>query len=161
MTILEVRNVSKLFGPGASEGAKLLSQGWDKKRLATEKGITVGVNQVNMEIKQGEIFVIMGLSGSGKSTLVRMLNRLIEPTSGEILVHGKDLRKMNKEQLREVRRKTISMVFQSFALLPHRTVLDNVEYGLEIQKVDKSVRTESQRSFGACRPQRLGRQAAK
>ncbi|MEK5058131.1 glycine betaine/L-proline ABC transporter ATP-binding protein [Paenibacillus shunpengii] len=142
MTILEVRNVSKLFGPGASEGAKLLSQGWDKKRLATEKGITVGVNQVNMEIKQGEIFVIMGLSGSGKSTLVRMLNRLIEPTSGEILVHGKDLRKMNKEQLREVRRKTISMVFQSFALLPHRTVLDNVEYGLEIQKVDKSVRTE-------------------
>ncbi|GAK41049.1 glycine betaine/L-proline ABC transporter ATP-binding protein [Paenibacillus urinalis] len=142
MTILEVRNVSKLFGPGASEGAKLLSQGWDKKRLATEKGITVGVNQVNMEIKQGEIFVIMGLSGSGKSTLVRMLNRLIEPTSGEILVHGKDLRKMNKEQLREVRRKTISMVFQSFALLPHRTVLDNVEYGLEIQKVDKSIRTE-------------------
>ncbi|MFD1136109.1 quaternary amine ABC transporter ATP-binding protein [Paenibacillus urinalis] len=142
MTILEVRNVSKLFGPGASEGAKLLSQGWDKKRLAKEKGITVGVNQVNMEIKQGEIFVIMGLSGSGKSTLVRMLNRLIEPTSGEILVHGKDLRKMNKEQLREVRRKTISMVFQSFALLPHRTVLDNVEYGLEIQKVDKSVRTE-------------------
>lgn len=142
MTILEVRNVSKLFGPSASEGAKLLSQGWDKKRLATEKGITVGVNQVNMEIKQGEIFVIMGLSGSGKSTLVRMLNRLIEPTSGEILVHGKDLRKMNKEQLREVRRKTISMVFQSFALLPHRTVLDNVEYGLEIQKVDKSIRTE-------------------
>ncbi|MCM3783639.1 glycine betaine/L-proline ABC transporter ATP-binding protein [Neobacillus mesonae] len=142
MTILEVRNVSKLFGPGASEGAKLLSQGWDKKRLAKEKGITVGVNQVNMEIKQGEIFVIMGLSGSGKSTLVRMLNRLIEPTSGEILVHGKDLRKMNKEQLREVRRKTISMVFQSFALLPHRTVLDNVEYGLEIQKVDKSIRTE-------------------
>ncbi|SFS39447.1 glycine betaine/L-proline ABC transporter ATP-binding protein [Paenibacillus sp. 453mf] len=142
MTILEVRNVSKLFGPGASEGAKLLSQGWDKKRLAKEKGITVGVNQVNMEIKQGEIFVIMGLSGSGKSTLVRMLNRLIEPTSGEILVHGKDLRKMNKEQLREVRRKTISMVFQSFALLPHRTVLDNVEYGLEIQKVDKSIRSE-------------------
>ncbi|MCM3127667.1 glycine betaine/L-proline ABC transporter ATP-binding protein [Paenibacillus provencensis] len=142
MTILEVRNVSKLFGPGASEGAKLLSQGWDKKRLGKEKGITVGVNQVNMEIKQGEIFVIMGLSGSGKSTLVRMLNRLIEPTSGEILVHGKDLRKMNKEQLREVRRKTISMVFQSFALLPHRTVLDNVEYGLEIQKVDKSIRSE-------------------
>lgn len=95
-----------------------------------------------MDIKEGEIFVIMGLSGSGKSTLVRMFNRLIEPTSGEILVHGKDLRKMNKEQLREVRRKTISMVFQKFALFPHRTVLDNVEYGLEIQKVDKEVRRE-------------------
>lgn len=142
MTILEVKNVSKLFGPGAQEGVKLLEQGWDKKRLAKEKNITVGVNQVNMEIKQGEIFVIMGLSGSGKSTLVRMLNRLIEPTSGEILVHGKDLRKMNKEQLRKVRRETISMVFQSFALLPHRTVLDNVEYGLEIQKVDKAIRRE-------------------
>lgn len=120
----------------------MLEQGWGKEKLAKEKQITVGVNRVNMEIKEGEIFVIMGLSGSGKSTLVRMFNRLIEPTSGEILVHGKDLRKMNKEQLREVRRKTISMVFQKFALFPHRTVLDNVEYGLEVQKVDKEVRRE-------------------
>lgn len=111
-------------------------------KAGKEKQITVGVNKANMEIKQGEIFVIMGLSGSGKSTLVRMLNRLIEPTSGEILVHGKDLRKMNKEQLREVRRKTISMVFQKFALFPHRTVLENVEYGLEIQKVEKTKRQE-------------------
>ncbi len=142
MTILEVKNVSKLFGPHAEQGVPLLEQGWGKERLAKEKQITVGVNRANMEIKQGEIFVIMGLSGSGKSTLVRMLNRLIEPTSGEILVHGKDLRKMNKEQLREVRRKTISMVFQKFALFPHRTVLENVEYGLEIQKVEKALRQE-------------------
>lgn len=142
MTILEVKNVSKLFGPQIEQGLQLLEQGWGKEKLAKEKQITVGVNRVNMEIKEGEIFVIMGLSGSGKSTLVRMFNRLIEPTSGEILVHGKDLRKMNKEQLREVRRKTISMVFQKFALFPHRTVLDNVEYGLEIQKVDKEVRRE-------------------
>lgn len=140
MTILEVKSVSKLFGPHAEQGVPLLEQGWDKERLAKEKQITVGVNRANMQIKQGEIFVIMGLSGSGKSTLVRMLNRLIEPTSGEILVHGKDLRKMNKEQLREVRRKTISMVFQKFALFPHRTVLENVEYGLEIQKVEKAQR---------------------
>ncbi|MET1167879.1 ATP-binding cassette domain-containing protein, partial [Bacillus velezensis] len=139
MTILEVKNVSKLFGPQTEQGLQLLEQGWGKEKLAKEKQITVGVNRVNMDIKEGEIFVIMGLSGSGKSTLVRMFNRLIEPTSGEILVHGKDLRKMNKEQLREVRRKTISMVFQKFALFPHRTVLDNVEYGLEIQKVDKEV----------------------
>ena len=142
MTILEVKNVSKLFGPQTEQGLQLLEQGWGKEKLAKEKQITVGVNRVNMDIKEGEIFVIMGLSGSGKSTLVRMFNRLIEPTSGEILVHGKDLRKMNKEQLREVRRKTISMVFQKFALFPHRTVLDNVEYGLEIQKVDKEVRRE-------------------
>lgn len=145
MTILEVKNVSKLFGPRAEQGVALLEKGWNKERLAKEKQITVGVNRANMQIQQGEIFVIMGLSGSGKSTLVRMFNRLIEPTSGEILVHGKDLRKMNKEQLRQVRRKTISMVFQKFALFPHRTVLENVEYGLEIQKVDKTEREEKAR----------------
>jgi glycine betaine/proline transport system ATP-binding protein len=145
MTILEVKNVSKLFGPRAEQGVALLEKGWNKERLAKEKQITVGVNRANMQIQQGEIFVIMGLSGSGKSTLVRMFNRLIEPTSGEILVHGKDLRKMNKEQLRQVRRKTISMVFQKFALFPHRTVLENAEYGLEIQKVDKAEREEKAR----------------
>ncbi|CAM3513027.1 MULTISPECIES: quaternary amine ABC transporter ATP-binding protein [Paenibacillus] len=143
MAILQVKNVSKLFGPGAEQGLQLLEQGWSKARIAKEKNITVGVNRVSFDIQEGEIFVIMGLSGSGKSTLVRLLNRLIEPTSGEILIHGKDLRKMNKEQLREVRRKTISMVFQKFALFPHRTVLDNVEYGLEIQKVNKSKRREA------------------
>ncbi|MEK3785754.1 MULTISPECIES: quaternary amine ABC transporter ATP-binding protein [Paenibacillus] len=142
MTILEVRNVSKLFGPNVEQGVSLLEQGWTKEKLNKEKNITVGVNRANMDIQQGEIFVIMGLSGSGKSTLVRMFNRLIEPTSGEILVHGKDLRKMNKEQLREVRRKTISMVFQKFALFPHRTVLENVEYGLEVQNVDKAERRQ-------------------
>lgn len=145
MTILEVKNVSKLFGLRAEQGVALLEQGWTKEKLAKEKQITVGVNRASMEIRQGEIFVIMGLSGSGKSTLVRMFNRLIEPTSGEILVHGKDLRKMSKEQLRQVRRKTISMVFQKFALFPHRTVLENVEYGLEIQKVDKTEREEMAR----------------
>ncbi|ANY74590.1 quaternary amine ABC transporter ATP-binding protein [Paenibacillus ihbetae] len=143
MAILQVKNVSKLFGPGAEQGLQLLEQGWSKARIAKEKNITVGVNRVSFDIQEGEIFVIMGLSGSGKSTLVRLLNRLIEPTSGEILIHGKDLRKMNKEQLREVRRKTISMVFQKFALFPHRTVLDNVEYGLEIQKVNKSKRRDA------------------
>jgi len=143
LAILQVKNVSKLFGPGAEQGLQLLEQGWSKARIAKEKNITVGVNRVSFDIQEGEIFVIMGLSGSGKSTLVRLLNRLIEPTSGEILIHGKDLRKMNKEQLREVRRKTISMVFQKFALFPHRTVLDNVEYGLEIQKVNKSKRRDA------------------
>ncbi|WP_106766731.1 quaternary amine ABC transporter ATP-binding protein [Paenibacillus faecalis] len=143
MSILQVKNVSKLFGPQAEQGIKLLEQGWNKERVAKEKNITVGVNRATFDIKQGEIFVIMGLSGSGKSTLVRLLNRLIEPTSGEILINGQDLRKMNKEQLRSVRRKTISMVFQKFALFPHRTVAENAEYGLEIQKVDKKKRREA------------------
>ncbi|ANS73443.1 glycine/betaine ABC transporter ATP-binding protein [Paenibacillus yonginensis] len=142
MAILELKQVSKLFGPHTEQGMKLLAEGWSKEKLAKEKHITVGVNQVSFDIKEGEIFVIMGLSGSGKSTLVRMLNRLIEPTGGQILVHGKDLMKMNREQLREVRRKTISMVFQKFALFPHRTVLENVEYGLEVQKVNKQERAE-------------------
>lgn len=137
MAILELKQISKLFGPHTDQGLKLLKEGWSKEKLAKEKHITVGVNQVSFDIKQGEIFVIMGLSGSGKSTMVRMLNRLIDPTSGQILVNGIDLMKMNREQLREVRRKTISMVFQKFALFPHRTVLENVEYGLEVQKVDK------------------------
>jgi len=140
--ILKVNRLSKLFGPGAEQGIQLLEQGYTKERLAKEKNIMVGVNRVSLSINEGEIFVIMGLSGSGKSTLVRMLNRLIEPTSGEVLIHGQDLRKMNKSQLREVRRKTISMVFQKFALFPHRTVLENVEYGLEVQKVNKAERRE-------------------
>ncbi|USB34058.1 glycine betaine/L-proline ABC transporter ATP-binding protein [Paenibacillus sp. YPG26] len=139
-TILEVRNVSKLFGPNIAQGIQLLEKGHTKEQLAREKQITVGVNRVSLDIRKGEIFVIMGLSGSGKSTLVRMLNRLIEPSSGEILIHGQDLRKMNKAQLREVRRKNISMVFQKFALFPHRTVLENVEYGMEIQQISKEER---------------------
>lgn len=142
MTILEVKEVSKLFGHNLEQGVALLNQGYTKERLAKEKQITVGVNRVSLDIKQGEIFVIMGLSGSGKSTLVRMLNRLIEPTAGQILVHGQDLVQLNKEQLRHVRRKTISMVFQKFALFPHRTVLENVEYGLEIQNIDKVERRQ-------------------
>lgn len=139
--ILEVKQVTKLFGSSAEHGLQLLEQGQTKEQLA-EKGITVGVNRVSLDIRQGEIFVIMGLSGSGKSTLVRMLNRLIDPTSGQILINGRDLLKMNKAQLREIRQKSISMVFQKFALFPHRTVLQNVEYGLEIQKIDVRTRKE-------------------
>ncbi|MBO9600419.1 MAG: glycine betaine/L-proline ABC transporter ATP-binding protein [Cohnella sp.] len=104
--------------------------------------MSVGVNQASFSIEQGEIFVIMGLSGSGKSTLVRMINRLIEPTSGQILFGGKDIVRMNAEELRQLRRRNIGMVFQKFALFPHRTVLGNVEFGLEVQGVDKKRRAE-------------------
>jgi glycine betaine/proline transport system ATP-binding protein len=99
------------------------------------------VNKAEFSIEEGEIFVIMGLSGSGKSTLVRLLNRLIEPTGGQVLFKGKDVVQMNPEQLREFRRKNIGMVFQKFALFPHRSVLANAEYGLEVQGVEKSKRT--------------------
>ncbi|MBI0577786.1 glycine betaine/L-proline ABC transporter ATP-binding protein [Neobacillus cucumis] len=138
---IQVRNVTKVFGK-SKMALQLLKEGETKQSILKKTGSTVGVNQANFEVEPGEIFVIMGLSGSGKSTLVRLINRLIEPTSGEVLIDGKDIVKMNKEQLRDVRRKKISMVFQKFALLPHRTVLENTEYGLEVQGVAKEIRKE-------------------
>ncbi|MGG3928222.1 glycine betaine/L-proline ABC transporter ATP-binding protein [Metabacillus fastidiosus] len=139
---ISVKEVSKIFGKNKKRAVQLLKQGKTKQEILKETGSTVGVNQVNFDVYDGEIFVIMGLSGSGKSTLVRMLNRLIDPSSGQVFIDGKDIVKMSKEELRNVRRNKISMVFQQFALFPHRTVLKNTEYGLEIQGVDKAVRTE-------------------
>lgn len=120
----------------------MLANGKTKKEILKATGSTVGVNQADFEVYDGEIFVIMGLSGSGKSTLVRMLNRLIEPTAGSIYIDGDMITNMSKDQLREVRRKKISMVFQKFALFPHRTILENTEYGLELQGVDKQERQQ-------------------
>ncbi|WP_027094416.1 quaternary amine ABC transporter ATP-binding protein [Cohnella thermotolerans] len=140
MAIIEVRQATKVFGPDPDSILRLLDEGWSKERIYREKHHTVGVNNVSFAVEPGEIFVIMGLSGSGKSTLVRMLNRLIEPTRGSIYVHGEDIVKMNKESLLRVRRKQIGMVFQKFALFPHRTVAENVEYGLEVQGVAKAER---------------------
>ncbi|WP_128893873.1 quaternary amine ABC transporter ATP-binding protein [Longirhabdus pacifica] len=120
----------------------MLSSGKSKQEILKETGATVGVNLANFDVKQGEIFVIMGLSGSGKSTLIRLLNRLIEPSSGEIYIGEQDLTLMNRVKLLETRRKKMSMVFQKFALFPHRTVLQNTEYGLEIQGMSKKQRQE-------------------
>ncbi|MBO1510127.1 quaternary amine ABC transporter ATP-binding protein [Metabacillus bambusae] len=139
---ITVREVSKIFGKNTKKAAQLLKQGKSKQEILKETGSTVGVNRANFEVYPGEIFVIMGLSGSGKSTLVRMFNRLIEPTSGQVLIDGEDIVSMSKEELRNVRRKKLSMVFQRFALFPHRTVLANAEYGLEIQGVSKENRKE-------------------
>ena len=133
--IVTVKNVSKIFGKSPKTALDLLEKGKSKKDILKETGQTVGVNKVNFEIYPGEIFVIMGLSGSGKSTLIRMFNRLISPTRGEILINNEDIVKMNASRLREVRRKKISMVFQNFALFPHKTILENTEFGLEIQKI--------------------------
>ncbi|GIQ69931.1 proline/glycine betaine ABC transporter ATP-binding protein ProV [Xylanibacillus composti] len=142
MPIIEVKGLTKIFGPNPKRAIAMLAKGLNKDRIYHETKLTVGVNQATFSIEEGEIFVIMGLSGSGKSTLVRLLNRLIEPTDGQVLIKGKDIVKMSKEQLREVRRKQISMVFQKFALFPHRTVLENTEYGLEIQGIDKNERRQ-------------------
>jgi len=140
MAIIEVQSLTKVFGNDPKQAFRLLEEGWSKERIAKETKLTVGVNRVSFSIEPGEIFVIMGLSGSGKSTLVRLLNRLIEPTFGKVLINGKDIVQLGAVELRQTRRKTISMVFQKFALFPHRTVLENVEYGLEIQGVPKEER---------------------
>lgn len=137
---LEVRNVTKVFGKNPQKVISLLNKGLSKSEIFKKTKQTVGLNKVNFEVYDGEIFVIMGLSGSGKSTLLRCLNRLIEPTAGEILIDGQNITQMSAEELRGIRRTKLGMVFQNFALLPHRTVLDNVAYGLEIQGVPKEER---------------------
>lgn len=142
MTKLRVENITKIFGKEEKEALRLMQDGLSKEEILNATGATIGVNQASFEVQEGEIFVIMGLSGSGKSTLVRMLNRLIEPTSGDIYIDDVNVSIMNKNELREVRRKKISMVFQNFGLFPHRTILENTEYGLEVQGVDVKLRRE-------------------
>ncbi len=143
MTVkLEVKNLFKVFGEHPDQAFKLLNQGLDKAAIFKKTGLTVGVQDVSLTINEGEIFVIMGLSGSGKSTLVRLLNRLIEPTRGQVLLDGDDIAAIADDKLRQVRRKKISMVFQSFALMPHMSVLDNAAFGLELAGVDKNTRHE-------------------
>jgi glycine betaine/proline transport system ATP-binding protein len=137
---ISVRNVWKIFGPRAAVVRRELDPSMSKADIQDRTGHVVAVKDASFDVHQGEIFVIMGLSGSGKSTLVRCLSRLIEPTSGEVLVDGTDVCRMDDEQLRQLRRRKMSMVFQHFGLFPHRRVIDNVAYGLEIQGVKKADR---------------------
>ncbi|KGP90041.1 glycine/betaine ABC transporter ATP-binding protein [Pontibacillus chungwhensis BH030062] len=141
MPIIKVENLSKIFGKNPSQAQKLLDQGQKKEEILKQTGNTVGVNRASFEVEQGEIFVIMGLSGSGKSTLVRLINRLIEPTEGSVYINEENLAAMDSKNLRRVRREKMSMVFQRFALFPYRTVLQNTEFGLEVQGIDKSDRS--------------------
>ncbi|WP_047986147.1 quaternary amine ABC transporter ATP-binding protein [Ornithinibacillus californiensis] len=145
MPIIEAKNLTKVFGKNPKQAIELLNQGSSKEEILKKTGSTVGVNKASFSVEPGEIFVIMGLSGSGKSTLVRLINRLIEPTTGSILIDGQDLAKMDKKELRQVRREKLGMVFQRFALFPNRTVLQNAEYGLEIQKLPKEERAKKAR----------------
>jgi len=141
MSKIEIKNVSKIFGPKPERAFKMLEQGIPKNEVQAKTGLVVGVYNISIEIEKGEVFVIMGLSGSGKSTLQRLLNRLHEPTRGEIIIDGKDITKMDHNELIHFRRNAFSgMVFQNFAILPHRTVMGNVEFGLEIHGVDKEKR---------------------
>lgn len=141
MSKVTVEHLTKIFGKKKQQALAMVKEQRSKNEILEKTGATVGVYDVNFEVNEGEIFVIMGLSGSGKSTLIRLLNRLIEPSGGDIYIDGVDVAKMSKEELREVRRHKINMVFQSFGLFPHRTILENTEYGLEVRGVSKEERT--------------------
>jgi glycine betaine/proline transport system ATP-binding protein len=140
MCKIEVENLYKLFGEHASHAINDMKKGMGKEEIMKKHGVAVGLDNVSFSVKEGEILVVMGLSGSGKSTLIRCLNRLIEPSEGSVLVDGQDITKFNKDQLRELRSKKFGMVFQRFALFPHKSVIENAAYGLEVQNVPKDER---------------------
>ncbi len=142
---VRMENLVKVFGQKPQKALELLDKGLKKQEIFEKTGQNVALNNVSFEVYEGEIFVLMGLSGCGKSTLLRCINRLIEPTRGKISIDGEDILKMDQEQLRELRRKKLGMIFQSFALLPHRSILDNVAFGLEIQGMPVEERHEKAR----------------
>lgn len=129
---IQIRDLTKIFGSRTEQAMSLLQEGRSKDEIFQRTGHVVGLNRVSFDVQAGEIYVLMGLSGSGKSTLIRLINRLVEPTSGSVLVDGQDIVRMPTADLVRWRRKRVAMVFQSFALMPHRSVFDNVAFGLEI-----------------------------
>lgn len=139
---VRIEHLTKIFGKRQQQALELVKKNQSKTDILAQTGATVGVYDASFEVNTGEIFVIMGLSGSGKSTLVRLINRLIDPSYGSIYIDNQDIAKMSKEELREVRRHKINMVFQNFGLFPHRTILENTEYGLEVRGVPKEERTQ-------------------
>ena len=140
---IKIRELYKIFGPHAAAHIESVKNGLTKTELNEKHGHVLGLRDINIEIPSGRIQVIMGLSGSGKSTLIRHINRLIDPTAGEVLVDGVDVVKMSETDLRVFRRQQTAMVFQKFALLPHRNVLDNTVFGLEVQGLPASVRADT------------------
>jgi glycine betaine/proline transport system ATP-binding protein len=142
MAKVEIRNLSKIFGPEPERALRLLEQGVSNEEIFNRTGHAVGLSGVSFDVDDGEILVVMGLSGSGKSTLIRCINRLIEPTRGEIHIDGQSVTALDPDDLLEFRRNKFGMVFQNFALLPHRSIVANVEYGLEIQNTPPATRRE-------------------
>lgn len=145
MTKILIEDLYLIFGKHREKALKQSREGKGKAEVLSSTGCTVAVNKANLSIEEGEIFVIMGLSGSGKSTLLRCINRLIEPTAGKILVNDLDITRSTDKELLNIRRKEFAMVFQHFGLLPHRTVLSNVAFGLEIQGISKEDREQKAR----------------
>lgn len=137
---VQVKNLYKVFGENPNLAMQMIKNGQNKDQIFQQTGMVLGVRDATFDVHQGEIFVLMGLSGSGKSTLIRLLNRLVEPTAGEVLLDGRDVAKLDEKSLINLRRKDMAMVFQSFALLPHLTVLQNTAFGLEVAGVTKTVR---------------------
>ena len=134
------RNVWKVYGPNADRIVGSPDASLSRQELLEKTGCVAAVRDVSFDVTEGEVFVVMGLSGSGKSTLVRMINRLHDPTAGQVLIDGEDVVQLDDERLREIRRKKISMVFQHFGLFPHRRIVENVAFGLEVQGIDKDER---------------------
>lgn len=147
MALIELRGVTKIFGAAPKEGLARVRAGMGKEQLLAETGMVLGLSDVNLAIEPGEILVVMGLSGSGKSTLIRHLNRLIDPTDGEVLVDGADILRLSSRALERFRRRRMSMVFQRFGLMPHRTVLANVAYGLEVRGEPRRAREQTARAW--------------
>ena len=140
--LIEIRNLYKIFGDNETESLSLVKKGMGKDELLEKTNSVLGLNNINLDIAKAKIQVVMGLSGSGKSTLIRHLNRLIEPTFGKILIDKKDVLSLSKKELLLFRQKNMSMVFQKFALFPHKTIIDNIGYGLAIQSLSKDARIE-------------------
>ena len=141
---IEIKNVWKIFGNNSEEALNAIQNQRISKQEALEKyNSVIGVSDVSFNVKKGEIFCVMGLSGSGKSTLVRHINRLLEPTSGQILINNEDVMKFDSKSLQDLRNKKIGMVFQNFALMPHRSVLDNIAMPLEIRGISKNDRLDA------------------
>ena len=142
MVKIKVNNLVKIFGNHPEKAIELLEKGMSKDQILKKTKQAVGISGVSFNVNEGEVFVVMGLSGSGKSTLIRCLNRLIDSTSGNIYIDGEDINKMDKEKLIDVRRHKLGMVFQKFGLFPHKSIIENVEYGLEVQNIPKEERKE-------------------
>lgn len=138
--LIQIKDLFKVFGKKPAKVMPMVREGLSKDDILAKTGHTVGLKAINLDIHKGEIFVIMGLSGSGKSTLIRHFNRLIDPTEGQILVEGIDVMKLNTKELEQFRRNKMAMVFQRFGLMPHKSVLENVAYGLSVQGIDKATR---------------------
>ena len=138
MSKIEINNVYKIFGSNPKRVLNDHDHSKSRAEIQAETGHVVAVKDVSFEVKKGECFVVMGLSGSGKSTLVRCISRLIEPTGGQVIINGEDVTMMDKKELRNLRRHKMAMVFQHFGLFPHRRVIDNISYGLEVRGTKKN-----------------------